>query len=75
MTIFIITIFKEAKKRVKMRLVVETVKLQSIKATPKPIPKPVTTTLILKVFKTHLITNPPTILAMDLTKKMKEKYV
>ena len=72
-TMFIITTFMEAKKRVTMRLIVETDKLHSIKGMPKPIPKHVITALILKVFNSHLITNPPKMLAIDLTKKIKEK--
>ena len=74
-TMFIITTLIEAKKRVTMRLVVETDKLHSIKAPPKPTPIPIITALILKVFKSHLITKPPKMLAMDLTKKINEKYV
>jgi hypothetical protein len=72
---FIITKLTEAKKRVTIRLAVETDKLQIIKAPPKLNPEPVITALIVKVFKSHLIMNPPKMLPMDLTKKINEKYV
>ena len=74
-TMLSMTKLHEAMKRVTIKLMFEGERLQMNKERDKLEQRITIRGLILNILKRYFIRNPPKIFAIDLTKKIKEKYV